>query len=479
MEVESGGGQPRAESSNSGGGPSRMSEIEKASLEGGKFLGRIRKAFESIKEKIGGRKLFKRKEDGVVRIVGKDCEVEEGEKEVKLEEVVGSEGEDEVEMVVEEEKRKDESSDSKSVGSVGTARGYGFLDQLEEDVIDEEQDVRNRNSRKRKADTDVKEVFRLRGLLSTGGWKERAKMTREDGRWIRKVERQEEGRKIIVQEKIPLPAEYNLGLDSRGLEMNSAARKNHNMGSNRKAVFPRKDGRKGEASNWIANFTRAGCIGCRDEKGENAHVGRSSDPVILVIGDEATPVMVGYTKKGESQACCWTVKKEHLVLAEVVQLLRNLNEEKKDWDLKNGRRTHEFFIPNGSKILVSSYTHLRREGLEGYISDFNNMVKDVWALTGDIGIEVLPVVPVIYADLDGVGGQLLAGVRDWIEWVGEQAGKEAVAVLSRTGGSESSWARTSWVIYRPSFVFMSNKDWKEGEEREWRNRGNRIAYVRG
>jgi len=68
MEVESGGGQPRAESSNSGGGPSRMSEIEKASLEGGKFLGRIRKAFVSIKEKIGGRKLFKRKEDGVVRI---------------------------------------------------------------------------------------------------------------------------------------------------------------------------------------------------------------------------------------------------------------------------------------------------------------------------------------------------------------------------------------------------------------------------
>jgi hypothetical protein len=39
---------------------------------------------------------------------------------------------------------------------------------------------------------------------------------------------------------------------------------------------------------------------------------------------------------------------------------------------------------------VSSYFHLRREGLDGYISDFNNMVRAVWEVTGDSGIEVLP-----------------------------------------------------------------------------------------
>jgi hypothetical protein len=41
-----------------------------------------------------------------------------------------------------------------------------------------------------------------------------------------------------------------------------------------------------------------------------------------------------------------------------------------------------FFPASGSKILVASYVHLRREGLDGYIADFNNMVRDVWGVTG-------------------------------------------------------------------------------------------------
>ena len=57
-----------------------------------------------------------------------------------------------------------------------------------------------------------------------------------------------------------------------------------------------------------------------------------------------------------------------------------------------------------SKILVGSYTNLRREGLEGYISEFNNMVKDSWGLMGDIGVEVLPFVPVVYKGIDSMGG---------------------------------------------------------------------------
>ena len=54
------------------------------------------------------------------------------------------------------------------------------------------------------------------------------------------------------------------------------------------------------------------------------------------------------------------------------------------------RRADDFFLQNGSKILVASYTDLRREGPESYISEFNNMVKDMWGMMGDIGVEVLP-----------------------------------------------------------------------------------------
>ncbi len=40
--------------------------------------------------------------------------------------------------------------------------------------------------------------------------------------------------------------------------------------------------------------------------------------------------------------------------------------------------------------------HLRREGLEGYIENFNAMVSEVFGVTGDIGIEVLRFVPVVF-----------------------------------------------------------------------------------
>ena len=33
---------------------------------------------------------------------------------------------------------------------------------------------------------------------------------------------------------------YDLGLDVRGKELNSSARKNHNFGANKKVVFPRR-----------------------------------------------------------------------------------------------------------------------------------------------------------------------------------------------------------------------------------------------
>jgi hypothetical protein len=46
-----------------------------------------------------------------------------------------------------------------------------------------------------------------------------------------------------------------------------------------------------------------------------------------------------------------------------------------------------FFIPNGSKMLVTCYAQLRRDRLAKYIAEFNSKVREVFRDTGDIGIE--------------------------------------------------------------------------------------------
>ena len=115
-------------------------------------------------------------------------------------------------------------------------------------------------------------------------------------------------------------------------ELNSATRKHHNFGANRKPIIQKEGGGKGEGRNWVANFTRGDCMGCRDVKGENCHVGRSGEPLVLIIGDEATPSAVGYTKAGEQNSCCWIFKKEHLGLNEDMGIVKRTDEEKKEWD---------------------------------------------------------------------------------------------------------------------------------------------------
>jgi hypothetical protein len=102
---------------------------------------------------------------------------------------------------------------------------------------------------------------------------------------------------------------------------------------------------------------------------------------------------------------------------------------------------HDFFIPPGSKILVTSYVHLRREGLDGYIVDFKNMVRAVREVTGDSGIEVLPVCPVVYEGLDEVGGRLISGLQDWIRWISEEGGKKSISHLAETGGGKLCWGK--------------------------------------
>jgi hypothetical protein len=157
------------------------------------------------------------------------------------------------------------------------------------------------------------------------------------------------------EERLPLPENYRIGLDKRGMVMNSSARSRKNFGTNKEALFPKAGGQKGEKVNWTATFTRTGCIACRDEQDRANHSGRTSTPIVLVIGDEAVPIFCGHTRKGEEEpSCTWVFKKEHLALQEVAGILGRLNKDKQEYDRQQNRRPHEFFIPNGSKILVGS-----------------------------------------------------------------------------------------------------------------------------
>jgi hypothetical protein len=134
-------------------------------------------------------------------------------------------------------------------------------------------------------------------------------------------------------------------------------------------------------------------------------------------------------------------------------MLRGINEEKRDYDRARGKRIHDFFLPPGSKIMVCSYVNLRREGMDGYITEFNNMVRKVYGVTGDVGVEVLPVCPVVFEGLDRKGGgELICQLQSWIGWVGENTGRKAVGKLAETGGMESEvvWGGTE--IVKPSFL---------------------------
>ncbi len=119
---------------------------------------------------------------------------------------------------------------------------------------------------------------------------------------------------------------------------------------------------------------------------------------------------------------------------------------------------------------MGSYVHLRKEGLEGYIADFNNMVKEVWKVTGDTGIEVLPIVPVVFEGLDEVGTTLISALKDWIKWVAEQKGRNSIRALAETGGREYDTEIVATYIYKPSFNSMMS--WaKEGMLRNGRTKG--------
>ncbi len=180
------------------------------------------------------------------------------------------------------------------------------------------------------------------------------------------------------------------------------------------------------------------------------------------MGDEAVPSTVRYTGSdrngGKGDSCAWILKVEHLGLEEVSGLLKKINLDKKAADRASGKKEHEFFLANGSKILVSSYVHLRKEGLEDYIADFNAMVKSVHEVAGKADIEVLPVIPVVMEGMDKVGHELVSMLREWVDWIGWVSGRESVRRLSGTGGRVSEQCGEGITFIWKSTFQMKVKD---------------------
>ncbi len=390
------------------------------------MAGKAKDSWDRMKRMLDGKKLIWKGSTG--RMVVVDQEKADRGREGMTVDIVEEMKGGTVEIVREnEEKGGDETEDRGS--SSGTESGMGgwagldFLDKIEIEERDTELDARVGEERKRKRGDEDGRVKKV-GLKGLPGWDRKSAATRDSNRWKRKTVRMEtkgDGteEKVERMEAIPIPEKFDLGLEEKGMEMNNSGRLKNNFGTNREALFSAGPGRKNEVRNWLASFTKAGCVSCRDENGVMNHKGRDGQANVLIVGDEATPSTVGYTGKdrndGRGDSCAWVLKVEHLGLEEVSGILQKINKDKKEADKAMGKREHDFFLANGSKILVSSYVHLRKGGIEAYIEDFNQMVKQVQGIVGRADIEVFA---------GGASGEGRVG----------QGGKGVGVVVERVGG---------------------------------------------
>ncbi len=63
---------------------------------------------------------------------------------------------------------------------------------------------------------------------------------------------------------IPLSDEFRMGLEKREKTVNHSGRFRNNFGVNKEAIFPGQKDRRRDERNWMATFTKSGCIACRD-----------------------------------------------------------------------------------------------------------------------------------------------------------------------------------------------------------------------
>jgi hypothetical protein len=72
---------------------------------------------------------------------------------------------------------------------------------------------------------------------------------------------------------------------------------------------------------------------------------------------------------------------------------------------------------------VTSYVLLGRDRLEGFMMDFNSLVRNVNGALGMMRIQVFPVVLVVRKGMDKGGRELIWDVSEWIRWFGEVTGR--------------------------------------------------------
>ncbi len=132
------------------------------------------------------------------------------------------------------------------------------------------------------------------------------------GRWLERmrmrVGKEEEG-------SDPIWSNFDLSKERNSMDMNNSNQLINNFSKNRLQSV------RNEGRNWLASFTKTGCVSCRDEGGKLNHKGRDGRPRTLLIGDESVPSIVGYTKgdrtDGQENACLEVLNKGHLGLDEV------------------------------------------------------------------------------------------------------------------------------------------------------------------
>ncbi len=242
--------------------------------------------------------------------------------------------------------------------SVKRGVGFDFLEGIPDDEKVKELEDKKGECKKRKRGSEL--AGRRVEIGETTGWRIREEESRNSEKWKREVgtwKLNESGlsEKRKEELKIPLPENYRLGLDGRIGFLNHSGKFKNNFGLNKGALFPGGEDGKREGKNWLASFTKSGCVACRNDKGGNNHKGREGAPVVLLVGDEAVPSVIGHTgEESKAAECAWVLKMEHPALEEVAVILDKVNREKRDADKKRGKRVHEFFVPNGSKILVSA-----------------------------------------------------------------------------------------------------------------------------
>ena len=81
----------------------------------------------------------------------------------------------------------------------------------------------------------------------------------------------------------------------------------------------------------------------------------------------------------------------------------------------------------------------------------------MWKVTGDAGVEVLPVVPVVYEGVDEVGRKQMAGLCDWIGWLSRKSGRESISHLAETGGEDREKDICGRLIYTPKGLVQRQK----------------------